>query len=241
MWTAVVVMAVAVIFEPIRIGLGVLMLNRPNPLRQLLAFLCGGFTMGIGVGLVVLFVLQSTPLASPGRLSVAGVQIGVGIAVLVFAAAFAATGSSATSSRRLAIALAANGASSPAVAEMPANEPSRPGWARRLLTGDSLWVAWCSGLLTALPSANYLGAMAVILAAGADRPAQALALLLFNVVAFTLVEIPLVSYLVAPQRTLAVMTAIHAWLSARPRRDIAALIAASGFVVLALGLMRSLV
>ncbi len=241
MWTAVVVMAVAVIFEPIRIGLGVLMLNRPNPLRQLVVFLCGGFTMGIGVGLVVLFVLQSTPLATPGRLSVGGVQIAVGIAVLLFAAAFAATGGARAPARQPAIALAANSAASPVAEETSANEPSTPGRARRLLTGDSLWVAWCSGLLTALPSANYLGAMAVILAAGVDRPAQALALVLFNVVAFVLVEIPLVSYVAAPQRTLAAMTTIHAWLSTRPRRDIAALIAASGVVVLALGLIRSLV
>lgn len=238
MWTAVVVMAVAVIFEPIRIGLGVLMLNRPNPLRQLLVFLCGGFTMGIGVGLMVLLVLQSTPLAPPGTLSVAGVQIAVGFAVLLFAAGFAAAGTVRARARQPAIALAGNSAGLSAGADTPANGRTAPGWTRRVLAGDSLWVAWVSGLLTALPSANYLGAMAVILAAGVDRPAQALALVLFNVVAFTLVEIPLVSYLVAPQRTLVLMTAIHGWLSARPRREIAALIAVSGCVVLILGLLR---
>ena len=40
------VLAIAVSLEPFRIGMTVLMLNRPRPLLQLLAFLAGGFTMG---------------------------------------------------------------------------------------------------------------------------------------------------------------------------------------------------
>ena len=59
MWITLLVMAVAVSFEPFRIGMTVLMLNRPRPLLQLFAFLCGGFAMGVTVGLVVLFVVRS--------------------------------------------------------------------------------------------------------------------------------------------------------------------------------------
>src|SRR5688572_23664325 len=84
MWTTVLVMAIAVIFEPIRIGLAVLMLNRPRPMLQLLAFLCGAFTMGVGVGLVVLFILRSTPLAA-GKFTVADVQIAIGLLALLVA------------------------------------------------------------------------------------------------------------------------------------------------------------
>ena len=65
--------------------------------------------------------------------------------------------------------------------------------------------------------------------------AQVQALVLFNVMAFTLAEIPLVSYLVAPQKTRAVMSSFHAWLQSRRRREVAALIAASGCVMLTLG------
>jgi hypothetical protein len=65
--------------------------------------------------------------------------------------------------------------------------------------------------------------------------AQAQALLMFNVVAFTLVEIPLVSYLAAPRKTLEFMAAFHAWLQSRPRRNIATLVAAVGVFMLVLG------
>ena len=40
-------MAVAVSLEPFRIGMTILMINRPRPLLQLLAFLAGGFAMAI--------------------------------------------------------------------------------------------------------------------------------------------------------------------------------------------------
>jgi hypothetical protein len=54
MWITLLVMAIAVSFEPFRLGMTVLILNRPRPTLQLLAFLGGGFAMGTTVGLVVL-------------------------------------------------------------------------------------------------------------------------------------------------------------------------------------------
>ena len=41
MWFTLLTMAVAVSLEPFRIGMTILMLNRPRPLLQLLAFLAG--------------------------------------------------------------------------------------------------------------------------------------------------------------------------------------------------------
>ena len=46
MWITVVAVAIAVSLEPFRIGMTVLMLSRPRPILQLLAFLAGGFVMG---------------------------------------------------------------------------------------------------------------------------------------------------------------------------------------------------
>jgi Sap, sulfolipid-1-addressing protein len=121
-------------------------------------------------------------------------------------------------------------------------EPAPPGGlkklstrAREFLQGDSLRVAWVSGLAVALPSANYLGAMAAILASGAGPAAQAHALLLFNVVAFTLVEIPLVSYLAAPQKTRAFMATLQEWLRTRSHWEFALLLAAGGCFLVVLG------
>ena len=108
--------------------------------------------------------------------------------------------------------------------------------ARQLLDGRSLWVSGVAGLGMALPSVDYLAALAVILASGAAPMTQAGALLMFNVVAFALVEAPLLAYLLAPDKTRALMTALHEWIRSRSPRAVAALLAGLGCVLLAVGL-----
>jgi Sap, sulfolipid-1-addressing protein len=71
MWITLLVMAIAVSMEPFRIGMTVLMLNRPRPLLQLIAVLAGGFAMGLTVGLVVIFAFRPGLSAGVGRLHVA--------------------------------------------------------------------------------------------------------------------------------------------------------------------------
>ena len=84
-------MAIAVSVEPFRIGMTVVMINRPRPGLQLLAFLLGGFAMGIAVGVVVLFILR--PALGSAHFTLPRVQIVVGAVVLLNAALVAAGGS----------------------------------------------------------------------------------------------------------------------------------------------------
>lgn len=85
MWITLLVMAIAVSFEPFRLGMTVLMLNRPRPMLQLLAFLSGGFVMGMAVGLVVLFAFRNVSTGS-AHFTLPRVQIGIGVAALLVAA-----------------------------------------------------------------------------------------------------------------------------------------------------------
>jgi hypothetical protein len=214
MWITLLVMAVAVSFEPFRIGMTVLMLNRPRPLLQLLMFLCGGFAMGVTVGLVVLFVVRSA--VSPAQFTLPRVQVVIGVLALLTAAIIVV-------------------------------RPTRPrpdgdrfaAWGRRLADGRSPWVAAVAGLGIALPSVDYLAALAVIAAFGAQPATQIGALLTFNAVAFAFVEIPLLAYLVAPVRTQASMRSLHDWLRSRRRRDVGALLAAVGGVLVVVGILGS--
>ncbi|BCO98466.1 GAP family protein [Mycobacterium intracellulare] len=219
------VMALAVSLEPFRIGMTVLMLNRPKPLLQLLAFVAGGFAMGLTVGATVLFVLRRVLLRST-YFTLPRVQILIGALALAAAAGLAVK---IVADRRRG---------SPGVP--PDRDRAGPAWLttrlRRLLDGRSLWVAAAAGLGIALPSVDYLAALAVILASGAPVMTQLGALLMFNVIAFSLVEIPLVAYLLAPTATRAAMTALQDWIRSRRRIEVAALLVAVGLVLLAAGL-----
>jgi len=209
MWITLLVMAIAVSMEPFRIGMTVLMLNRPRPLLQLIAFLAGGFAMGLTVGLVVIFAFRPGLLGS-AHFTLPKVQIVIGALALLMAALLAA-------------------------GILPA--PRVPALARGLVSGQSLWVAAVAGLGIALPSVDYLAVLAVIVASGAAPSTQVGALLMFTVVAFAFVELPLLAYLVAPARTRAFMTALNDWIRSRRRGEVAALLGGVGCVLLAAGIV----
>ncbi|SIL52598.1 Protein of uncharacterised function (DUF2910) [Mycobacteroides abscessus subsp. abscessus] len=179
MWITLLVMAIAVSFEPFRLGMTVLMLNRPRPMLQLLAFLSGGFVMGMAVGLVVLFAFRNVSTGS-AHFTLPRVQIGIG--------------------------------------------------------GGALWVAGVAGLGIALPSVDFLAALAVIVASGSPPATQISALLMFNVIAFALVEIPFLAHAVAPERTAEAMARLNSWIQSNRRRNIALVLTAVGCVLLAVGL-----
>jgi hypothetical protein len=238
MWATLLILAGSVIFEPIRLGLVVLLLNRRRPLLQLIAFLCGGFTMGVGAGLVVLFALRTAPMI--GHLTIGEVQVASGAIALLIAVGLSTSVTLQKAFPRAPAAPAVGGEGgeggvalldAPRVGARTLTER-----ARCFLRGDSLYVAGVSGLGAALPSANYMGSMAAVLASHAAPVAQVQALLAFNLVAFTLAEVPLVSYLAAPQQTRAFMAGLQTWLRSRSRRDAAALVAAGGSFMLVLGL-----
>jgi predicted membrane-bound dolichyl-phosphate-mannose-protein mannosyltransferase len=217
MWFPLLLMAVAVSLEPFRIAMTVLMINRPRPARQLLAFLAGGFVMGTMVGLIVLFVLR--PAVGSAHFTLPRMQIVIGALLLLYAAVVAA-GVARLGSRD-------NSADRSAGRVMTRM--------RRLLNGRSLWSAGTAGLAIALPSVDYVAALALIAASGAAATVQVGAMVTFNVVAFALVEIPLLCHLAAPEWTRATLSAGYDWLRARGHRGTAALLALVGCVLVGVG------
>lgn len=218
MWIPLLLMAVAVSLEPFRVGMTVVMISRPQPARQLVAFLAGGFAMGLTVGLIGLFLLR--PALGSAEFTLPVVQIAVGAVVLVNAALVVM----GVWGRGLEAANLADSRFGPLSARV-----------RRVFQGPSLSTAVVAGLGIALPSVDYLAALALIVASGAATGVQLGALLLFNVLAFALVEIPLLCYLAAPDRTRAALSGLYEWLRARGSRGVGALLAVIGCVLLGVG------
>ncbi|MCV7030513.1 GAP family protein [Mycobacterium sherrisii] len=228
MWITLLLMAVAMSVEPFRIGMTVLMLHRPRPVLQLSAFLCGGFAMGMTVGLAVVFGLQRRLLDS-SQLTVPRLQILIGAMALLVAILLSAQ---VWWRSRLG-----GGAEARRAADCPdPREHHGLGrFSRRLLHGRSLWVAGAAGLGIALPSVDYLAALAAIVASGTAAMTRLGALLMFHVVAFALVELPLLAYLLAPRRTRAGMVTLQVWIRSRRRVEVAAALAAAGCLLVVIG------
>ena len=228
-WGAVLVMALAAMADPLRIGLTVLVVSRPRPVLQLLAFWLGGVAMGFAVGLGVLFLLRDLALdfindfeSTTATSTVGLVQIAVGVLALLLAGMIALR---FPAPRRARVSV-------PDVEpQAPTLQPATPTALSRLskragdaMQGGSLWVAFVAGAWLATPL-QFVAALTAILASGASAGTQVVALIVYHVVALAFAEIPLLSQLVAPDKTQAVMQGVHDWVLPRRRQLIAVIIA----------------
>lgn len=237
MWITVLVLALAMSFEPSRPVWVPLMLARQRPILQLFALFCGCILSGLGVGLLVLFVFRQTPLASDTS-NGAIVQIGVGLCSLAIAAIMATKFS--LPGRRPAI------TANTCVSERPTGQQLTPraidkmsDRARKILRkGNSPWLSGAIGLAIGATSLEFLAALVVIASSGAGQLAEIGALLMFLIVGNALITIPLATYLFAPQQTIRWTERFQNWLRTRGRREFAAIFATMGVVQLAIGLSR---
>jgi hypothetical protein len=204
-------------------------------MRNLLAFWLGGMAAGVTTALVVVLFLRNfavsimrevvSAVSSP---IVADIQVAIGVLAVVIGARFWA--------RQHARVPVSGGDHSVLVLE-----PNTPTGASRLsirghLEGGSLVVAFGAGLALATPPVEYLAAIIVILASRATAADQVATALMFTLVAFTVVEIPLVTYLATPAKTLAVMQRVNAWISERRQPIIAAVVSAFGVLLVVTGM-----
>lgn len=195
------VFAFASAFSPILLTLVLVMLAAPQPHKLLVGYLLGGMLVSVGLGVAIIAVLgglgetghHASRHFGPGvDIAVGVLGIGIGVALEVHR-------------RRRPAAPAAAGQPAPA---------SGPKWAGRILDkGSPLWM-FLLGMILGVPGIYYLAALKDI---GTDEHAWSLRvayILLFNAIAFVLVWVPLVSYLLAPERTRAAVGRMNAWLTA---------------------------
>ena len=223
MQLALLPLAIASAVDPALIAAVALMLSRQGAVRLLLAYFVGGLGVSLIGGLLILFALGAAGLGQGSAGSESpGVDIGVGV-LLLAVAILAASGVGARQLKDLK-------------ARQEARSPGRPrarhglGRARSVLdrvrSGDSPWVAWLAGVAWGVPGAFYLAALALIARSGEADAGKVGVTLLFNLIMFALVEVPLVAVLIAPDATRSWVRRLSDWMGAN-RRPLVALIAAA--------------
>jgi hypothetical protein len=237
MWTMIIILALALNFEPNRLGMIGLLLLRPDPIRQLLVFLCSSFLMSSATGLTILFVANRSS-AFKGDSSSAVMQIGMGILALIVAAVLLTNIRMPGGKARAALAAAASGESAAVPSSgltLVDNIKKRAG---RLMQGRSLWFAGALGIGIALPSVDFVALLLLVAGSGEPPKVQVTALFTFLAVANTVLLIPMFSYVFAKERTVRVLENLRSWVLARSRRDYAVLLAIAGTLMLTVGLNR---
>src|SRR4051812_9650692 len=199
----IVALGLAAAVFPLLIACVAILISRPEPRRLLLAFYVGGMLVSIVTGVVLLGVFedQGTVLGnsssdpSPGESIVAG----------VLALALAWVMVSGAGRRRLDIRRARHPRE---------REDSGPSWPERHLASAGAPLAFVVGAAINLPGPFYILALGEISTGGYSDAAAFALIVLFNLIMFVLLELPLVGYVVQPERTEVLVGRLAAWLNA---------------------------
>lgn len=239
-WAAVLVFAVMAMWDPVRLGVAVFVVARSRPVASLFVFCIGGIASSLAIGLGAVFLLRGTTerfirdaSESTNAVDQAHVKIVLGLLALVVAAGLLIR-------QRMR---PAHHVPKPVTETAASEQPSEPtlvsrlsARGRSLLRKQSLWVAFLAGLWAGPgPHVELVGALGVILASGAAAQTQAAAVVVYAIVSFAFAEIPLVSYLVAPERTSTFVNRVPEWLRARRAGAVAVALTVLGTYLLVSG------
>jgi hypothetical protein len=217
---SLLVLAFEAALYPTLLAAVVILLSLERPKRLIAAYLAGGMTISISLGLLIVELLGGTDLVESQQslLIWTGDLVIGGLAVLL-AVALALHADDRVRDRRSARRAApVPAAGSPAPAAAVVDAPDAEPWSQRMLSRGSVPVVFVAALFVNIPGAAYLVALKDIAAADQSFAADLGQILLFNAIMFLLAEIPLVGLIVAPDKTGALVDRMNTWLRDHSRR-----------------------
>jgi len=213
---SLLVLAFEAALYPTLLAAVVILLSLERPALLLAAYLAGGMTISVALGLLIVFALDGSNLvqSSSSLLSWTG-DLVIGGLALLGAVTLSLRWDERMHDRRATRRDAGHAPEPPAPdAEAAHAEP----WTQRILARGSVPVVFVAAIFVNVPGAAYLVALKDI-AAGDHTTGQVVGLiLLFNLIMFLLAEIPLLGLLVAPQRTGALVDRMNRWLRDHSRQ-----------------------
>jgi hypothetical protein len=209
--------------NPKLLGLDVLLIQNTRPRLMFSGFLLGCMTVCLSIGLLDVFVLRSDAIKTQGQAS-AGLDLALGVPLVVIGALLA-TGR--LHRRRRAPAPAADG-----------QPPKRAGWEQRLVSKPRFGIAVLLGAVAGTPGADYVIALHQLVTGKSSTAAQAVAVVVFALIEFSLVIIPFVFLLVRPAGTEAQLQHAQHWLTSHARQVLAAVALLVGAFMVISGLTR---
>jgi Sap, sulfolipid-1-addressing protein len=217
----VVVLGLSAAINPILVGVVLVILASPRPKALLGAYVAGGMTFSVGLGIGAVSLASGTGAVTPSTSSTNGLADLVLGLVLLAVAAWFATG---RAERRHARKAAAS-----------AGLPKKPSLTDRLLGGSRTSMAFLAGVLLTLPSAMYIAALKDIAQAGVSTQEEVLAVVLFNVLMLSPALVPLALLVVVPDGTKAAVERSDGWMRAHQKRLVTVVAGAIGTYLAAKG------
>jgi hypothetical protein len=218
-------LAVLAALNPKLFAVDLLLIENARPRLMFIGFLLGGMGMSLTVGLLDVFVLQADAVSTQGSVS-AGLDLALGVP-LVVVGVLVATGR--LHGRRRAAAPAGGG-----------RPPKHDGWAQRVLREPRFGLAVLFGAVAGTPGAAYVTALHQLITGKSATAVQAVAVVVFVLIEFSLVIIPFVFLQFKPEATKARLQRSQEWLMGHARQLMAAVALFVGAYMVISGLARLL-
>jgi hypothetical protein len=219
-------------FNPSLLAAVTVMLLLPNPKRLMVGYLLGAYTSSITIGLVIVFTRPSAESASKHTISPV---VDIVIGLLAVAIAFILrTGRDQPFQERRQEKKAAK-----LRAKQDAGKPTESLPLRMLGKGDPK-VTFVVGLALSFPGVSYLDALDHIHKLNPGTVPTVLLVLGFCIIQQILLEVPLLGYVFAPERTQDTITRFRAWMGRSGRTAAVIGAAVIGVLLIARGVITLL-
>ncbi len=222
-WLEILVLAVASSFWPTLILIVVLALRLEHPIGVLVWFLAAGLLTTVSIGIAIVFALQDSSFVT-GSHPAANPTLELTAGLLSLLAAYALL----RASRK---APPPEASSSP----QPAKAPSR---IERTIGRGGPVVFAAGVVLNIVPGAAPLVGLKDIAQLDAGNGAKVAAIIVFYLIMFAFIEVPIVAYGFAPKRTAAEMNRVNAWVGRNARQVAAYVIGAAGLYLTVRGVVH---
>jgi hypothetical protein len=223
------VLALNAALYPTLLACVVILLSQPRRRSLLTAYLAGGLSISIILGLGIIAALKrsnAVPKSGSGASWVTDLAVG-GLALLLAVALVTQADARFKARHR---------AKHPAKPADPDEEKKEP-ISQRLLARGSVPIVFIAALALNLPGASYLVGLKDIAAAHHSTGADIALVVAFNLIMFLLAEVPLVGLIVAPDPTVARVHRVNGWFSANGRTIAVVLCAVLGCFLITRGIV----
>ncbi len=233
-------LAFAAAINPSLLGIDLLLIVNRRPVAMLAFVLAGGIGMAVTIGLVDVLVIRSDLVKSQGGIGAAGdLLIGLllaGVGGLIIVRHRRGDRAPVADSPVAGGPAAGGPAAGGPAAGGPASESPPPdgknqracGWMQRALAKPRLTLAIAVGAVLGLPGALYLTALHGLESGHWSTATQVIAVLVFAVIEFALVIVPLALLISRPRDTAEFLHRAQAWLARNGRMALAYVISGLG-------------
>jgi Sap, sulfolipid-1-addressing protein len=223
----VLVFALTAALNPTLVAASTAMMLLPNPVRLMLGYLLGALLTSITLGIVIVYELQGSETVSTTKRTLSPVAtLTLGVLFLV-AALVLGTGRD----RHLAERRRARRADKP--------DKGPPRWQRELGKGSPR-ITFVVGACLTLPGASYLAGLSRLAKLHYSTAGTVGTIILFNLIMLALLEVPLLCFVVAPDRTPRAVDRAKAWIGRHGRRFAMTFLTVVGALMVVKGLLQLL-